>query len=88
MRLANNHEIKEAVVFNAEEIELPDDCAHSEIEDIQLHTLSHERCSRGSLCLDGSGAGPHASGIDMRVRSALTSLQLALKGFSVRDELP
>ena len=23
--------------FNAEEIELPDDCAHSQIEDIQLH---------------------------------------------------
>lgn len=37
MRLTNNRETKEAVVFNAEEIELPDDCAHSEIEDIQLH---------------------------------------------------
>jgi hypothetical protein len=37
VRLANNREIKDAVVFNAEEIELPDDCAHSEIEDIQLH---------------------------------------------------
>ena len=30
-------EIKDAVVFNAEEIDLPDDCAQSEIEDIQLH---------------------------------------------------
>jgi hypothetical protein len=37
VRLANNREIKDAVVFNAEEIELPDDCAHSEIKDIQLH---------------------------------------------------
>lgn len=37
VRLANNREIKDAVVFNAEEIELPDDCAHSEIADIQLH---------------------------------------------------
>ena len=37
VRLANNREIRDAVVFNAEEIELPDDCAHSEIEDIQLH---------------------------------------------------
>ena len=37
VRLTNNREIKDAVVFNAEEIELPDDCAHSEIEDIQLH---------------------------------------------------
>jgi hypothetical protein len=36
-RLANNREIKDAIVFNAEEIELPDDRAHSEIEDIQLH---------------------------------------------------
>jgi hypothetical protein len=37
VRLANNREIKDAVVFNAEEIELPDDCARREIEDIQLH---------------------------------------------------
>ena len=37
VRLANNREIKDAVVFNAEEIELPGDCAHIEIEDIQLH---------------------------------------------------
>jgi hypothetical protein len=37
VRLTNNREIKDAVVFSAEEIELPDDCAHSEIEDIQLH---------------------------------------------------
>jgi hypothetical protein len=36
VRLANNREIKDAVVFNAQEIELPDDCAQSEIEDIQL----------------------------------------------------
>lgn len=37
VRPTNNREIKDAVVFNADEIELPDDCAHSEIEDIQLH---------------------------------------------------
>jgi len=37
VRLANHREIKDAVVFNAEEIELADDCAHSEIEDIQMH---------------------------------------------------
>ena len=37
LRLANNREIKDAVVFNAEEIELSDNCAHSDIEDIQLH---------------------------------------------------
>lgn len=37
VRLTNNREIRDAVVFNAEEIELPDDCAHSEIEDIQVH---------------------------------------------------
>ena len=30
VRLTNNREIKDAVVFNAEEIELPDDCAYSE----------------------------------------------------------
>jgi len=27
----------DAVIFNAEEIELPHDCALNEIEDIQLH---------------------------------------------------
>jgi hypothetical protein len=37
VRLADNREIKHAVVFNAEEIKLPDDCAHSKIEDIQMH---------------------------------------------------
>ena len=37
VRLTNNREIKDSVVFNAEEIDLPDNCAHSEIEDIQLH---------------------------------------------------
>jgi hypothetical protein len=37
VRLANYREIKESVVFKAEEIELPGDCAHIEIEDIQLH---------------------------------------------------
>ena len=34
-----------------------------------LLTQRHERRSRGSLCLDGSAAGRHASGIDMRVRA-------------------
>ena len=36
VRPANNREIKDALVFNAAEIELPDDCAHSEIKDIQM----------------------------------------------------
>jgi len=34
-----------------------------------LFTQAHEQSSRGWLCLDGSVAGPHASGIDMRVRA-------------------
>ena len=34
MRLADHHEIKDVVVFNAEEMELPDDCAEKEIEEI------------------------------------------------------
>ena len=37
VRLANDREIKDALVLSAEEIELPDDCACSEIQDIQLH---------------------------------------------------
>ena len=37
VRLADNGKIEDVVVFNAEEIELPDDCAHCEIEDIRLH---------------------------------------------------
>ena len=32
-----NGETRYGTAFNAEEIELPDDCAQSEIEDIQLH---------------------------------------------------
>jgi hypothetical protein len=34
-----------------------------------LFAQRHERRSRGWLCLDGSAAGQHASGIDMRVRA-------------------
>ena len=37
VRLANNRKITDVVVFNAEEIELPDDCDHSEIEEIRIH---------------------------------------------------
>ena len=36
VRLADNGKIEDVVVFNAEEIELPDDCAQCEIEDIRL----------------------------------------------------
>ena len=32
VRLANNRKIKDVVVFNAEEIELPDDCDECEIK--------------------------------------------------------
>jgi hypothetical protein len=35
--LANNRKITDAVVFNAEEIELPDDCDQCEIEEIRMH---------------------------------------------------
>jgi hypothetical protein len=37
VRLTNNRKIKDVVVFNAEEIELPDDCAQCEIEEIRIH---------------------------------------------------
>ena len=37
VRLANNRKIKDVVVFNAEEIELPDDCGQCEIEEMRIH---------------------------------------------------
>lgn len=37
VRLANNRKITAVVVFNAEEIELPDDYDHCEIEEIRIH---------------------------------------------------
>ena len=37
VRLANDRRIEDVRVFNAEEIELPDDCAHSEIKELRLH---------------------------------------------------
>lgn len=37
VRLANNRKIKDVVVFNAEEIELPDDCGPCEIEEMRIH---------------------------------------------------
>jgi hypothetical protein len=37
VRLANNREITDVAVFNAEQIELPDDCEPCEIEEIRMH---------------------------------------------------
>jgi hypothetical protein len=45
VRLTNNREIKDAVVFKAEDIELPDDCAHSAIEDIRC-TADRQTCAK------------------------------------------
>ena len=35
--LANDRRIEDVMVFNAEEIELPDDCADNEIKELRLH---------------------------------------------------
>lgn len=37
VRLADEREVIDTVVFNALEIELPDDCRDAEIEEIRLH---------------------------------------------------
>jgi hypothetical protein len=37
VRLANDRKITDVVVFNAEQIELPDDCDQCQIEDIRMH---------------------------------------------------
>lgn len=37
VRLKGNRVLNAVVVFNAEEIELPEDCADSVIEELQLH---------------------------------------------------
>ena len=37
VRLANNRKITDVVVFNAEEIEMPDDYDQCEIEEIRIH---------------------------------------------------
>ncbi len=38
LRLADGRELKNVLAFNAEEVELPDECADAKIEDIQLRT--------------------------------------------------
>ena len=38
LRLAGGREIKNVLAFNAEEVELPDECADAQIEDVQLRT--------------------------------------------------
>ena len=40
VRLANDRKVEDVMVFNAEEIELPDDCADSEIKELWLHGSS------------------------------------------------
>jgi hypothetical protein len=38
LRLADGRELKNVIAFNAEEVELPDECADAIIEDIHLQT--------------------------------------------------
>ena len=38
LRLADGRELKNVLAFNAEEVELPDECAGAKIEDVQLRT--------------------------------------------------
>jgi hypothetical protein len=40
VRLTDNRKIEDVVVFNAEEIELPNDCRHCEIEDTGCTMMS------------------------------------------------
>ena len=37
VKLADGRELKDAMVFNAEELDVPDDFGHAEILDISLH---------------------------------------------------
>jgi hypothetical protein len=37
VRLADGRELKDVVVFNAEELEVPDEFAQAEIKDVRLH---------------------------------------------------
>ncbi|MCI0539040.1 MAG: hypothetical protein L0Z50_27855 [Verrucomicrobiales bacterium] len=36
LRLADGHELRDVLAFNAEEVELPDECANSKIEEVHL----------------------------------------------------
>ena len=38
IRLVDGRELKDVVVFNAEEIEVPDEFARAQIKDVRLHT--------------------------------------------------
>jgi hypothetical protein len=38
LRLADGRELKNVLAFNAEEVELPDECANAKISDVQLRT--------------------------------------------------
>ena len=38
IRLVDGRELKDVVVFNAEEIEVPDEFARTQIKDVRLHT--------------------------------------------------
>ena len=38
IRLVDGRELKDVVVFNAEEVEVPDELARAQIKDVRLHT--------------------------------------------------
>ena len=39
IRLVDGRELKDVVVFNAEEIEVPEEFARAQIKDVRLHTV-------------------------------------------------
>ena len=47
VRLTDGREVIDTRVFNAEDIELPDDCEDATIEDIRLHTSGGQRSGAG-----------------------------------------
>jgi hypothetical protein len=39
IRFANGQELRDLLVFNAEELEVPDEFAQTEIKEVRLHTV-------------------------------------------------
>ena len=42
LRLADGRELKNVLAFNAEEVELPDECANTKIQNVKLTTAGAE----------------------------------------------
>jgi hypothetical protein len=84
VRMSDGREVIDALVFNAQEIELPDDCRDVEIQEIRLHQRSQNEIRRpaASAIRAIKFARYSCSGFFAPARNKSTACQISRAGAS------